>query len=156
MWLWQFVKEFKKSDDKEWLVVEKLKEFAADFRREIAELFKDPITSPFKKSPKKVTATSTTTVTPSREQQLERQLVEERQLWQTEKASLETYIKELERQIKTYKDLETTRSDLSFEELKHIQLIASQTNSSEQRARVAYFTHNKDIVNAIMSIVTED
>jgi len=147
-------KDFKKADDKEWLVVEKLKEFAADFRREIAELFKDPITSPFKKSPKKVvTATTTTTTSPSREQQLEQQLNQERQLWQSEKASLETYIKELERQIKAYKELETSRADLSWEEIKDVQLIASQANVSEQRARVAYFTHNRDVVNAILSLV---
>eukprot|EP01115_Flamella_aegyptia_P004046 TRINITY_DN1797_c0_g1_i1.p1 TRINITY_DN1797_c0_g1~~TRINITY_DN1797_c0_g1_i1.p1 ORF type:complete len:403 (+),score=150.39 TRINITY_DN1797_c0_g1_i1:161-1369(+) len=100
--------EFKKLDDKDWVIVDRLKEFASDFKREIMELFKDPTK---KASEKSATKQIQETKKPSEE---ELSLEEQRQLWAAEKASLESYNNELENRVK-YFEQEKTLQDSTQE-----------------------------------------
>lgn len=85
--------EFKKLDDKDWVIVDRLKEFATEFKREIMELFKDPIH-------KKASEKTTKQIQDKKPTQEEISVEEQRQLWAAEKASLESYNTELENRMK--------------------------------------------------------
>lgn len=100
-----------KDNEKDWIFVDRLKEFASEFKKELLELFKDPLPkNPFTLTKK------TTVVTQKSEQE---QDDEERELWKTEKESLESYVKELENRIRMYQEEEKLRNQSEEVNNKH-------------------------------------
>jgi hypothetical protein len=83
--------------------VKRLQEFASELKKEILELFKNPLPP---RAP--VDIVQPTSSDPPKDDKLEQQ--EEKLLWQAERESLESYIKELEQKIKYYEEEERVRS----------------------------------------------